>query len=364
MRQRPQFCCSLSVLLAFAAYSGRPVLGAQTPRAPQAASATPGAPALSRLTATVDGHAFAVWARVPASPRGAVLLLHGRTWSSKPDFDLQVPGLHRSVLESLAEKGFAAYALDQRGYGETPRDASGWLTPRRASADAAGVLAWVAARHPTLPKPALLGWSLGAATAHLTVASLPPGLVSGVILYGYAPRPDGIILPIEEPARPPREKNTREAAASDFVSPAVTPPAVVRAFVDAAMAADPIHVDWRNEEQFICDSSRITVPTLLMYGERDTGVDPEEAGQFFAKLGTADKQLVVFPGADHDIQLEDTHDAFIAAIVNFLTRPPASRRGTEPFSTDSADLGTELGGETNRALSPNRPNLWKRAPSP
>src|SRR5579862_1626914 len=72
------------------------------------------ADALQQFTVQSDGHPLAVWARVPSAPRGAILLLHGRTWSSRPDFDLQVPGLQRSVLESLEARGFAAYALDAR----------------------------------------------------------------------------------------------------------------------------------------------------------------------------------------------------------------------------------------------------------
>src|SRR5439155_11831843 len=111
------------------------------------------------FTVQADGHPIAVWARIPLAPRGAVLLVHGRTWSSRPDFDLDVPGLHRSVLEALSARGFAAYALDMRGYGETPRDQTGWLTPRRAAADVLAVLTWMTGRHPALPRPALLGWS-------------------------------------------------------------------------------------------------------------------------------------------------------------------------------------------------------------
>ena len=297
---------------------------AQRAAPPVAAQTSSSAP--DHLTVTVDGLPMAVWGRVPANPRGAVLLLHGRTWSSLPDFDLQVPGLHRSVLQSLADKGFAAYALDQRGYGHTPRDATGYITPKRAAADAIAVLDWIAKRHPTLPRPALLGWSLGAATTHLA-ASISPGSMSAVIMYGYAPNPDATFAKGPDlPKEAPREKNSRDSAGSDFVSPAVTPRAVVTAFMDAAIKADPIHTEWKDEDTFICDSSKILVPTLLMYGERDSGVDQEEAGKYFAKLANADKQMVVFAGADHVIQLEDTHEAFIAAIVNFLGRPGLSRR--------------------------------------
>ena len=35
-------------------------------------------------------------------------------------------------MDQLAAKGWAAYALDLRGYGGTKRDATGWNTPDRA----------------------------------------------------------------------------------------------------------------------------------------------------------------------------------------------------------------------------------------
>src|SRR5690349_4590144 len=126
-----------------------------------------------RFTVQSDGHPMAVWARRPTSPRGAVLLVHGRTWSSRPDFDLQVPGLKRSVMADLSAAGFAAYAVDMRGYGETPRDATGWLTPTRSAADILNVLAWVGQQHPSLPRPALVGWSRGAASAMLAAEEMP-----------------------------------------------------------------------------------------------------------------------------------------------------------------------------------------------
>jgi pimeloyl-ACP methyl ester carboxylesterase len=255
-----------------------------------------------------------------------VLLLHGRTWSSRPAFDLQVPGMHRSVLESLAAQGFAAYALDLRGYGATPRDPSGWLTPRRAAADVAAVLTWMAARHSGLPRPALVGWSLGATIAHLAVATTASSLVSSLVLYGYAPNPDDVVAPTDEGTAPLRDRNTREAAAGDFITPAVTPNEVIRAFVDTALDTDPVLADWRSADQFTYDSSRISVPTLVLYGERDPGIDPTVAAYFFAKLHTADKQLVVIPTADHCAHLEDTHDAWVASVANFINRPAPARQ--------------------------------------
>jgi len=277
-----------------------------------------------RFTVRSDGHSIAVWARRPANPIGAVLLVHGRTWSGRPDFDLQVPGLERSVLASLSARGFAAYAIDLRGYGETPRDASGWNTPRRSALDVVNVLAWVTQQHPALPRPALVGWSRGGALAMMVAQTA--SRVSAVVLFGFAYDPDAVFAKAPADLKLARARNTTDAAASDFISPKVTPPAVVRAFVAQALHSDPVTVDLRGDEEFNDLSvDKLTVPTLVMYGERDPGIDPEDAKKFFGRLAATDKQLIVLPGADHAAHLEDTHDAWISAVVTFITRA-ATRR--------------------------------------
>lgn len=275
---------------------------------------------LQKLDVIVDGHTFALWSRPIQNPKGVIVLLHGRTWSALPDFDLQVPGQKRSVMRALNERGYTTYALDMRGYGATARDASGWLTPRRAAADLAGVLEWIHARE---EQPlSLVGWSMGALVSHLAVQdhALP---VTNLILFGY-PRDPATVTPIAQtPPAPPREPNTRERAASDFISPQVTPASVIEAYVQAALASDPVRVDWKSLEEFnALQPSRIHVPTLLLHGERDPLTPAAAQSRLFTQLGTADKQWIVLPGGDHAALIEDTLPAFIAAIVAFVERPP------------------------------------------
>jgi pimeloyl-ACP methyl ester carboxylesterase len=302
---------------------------AQTAPPPKPASPAP-APAATpvsapeRFTVQSDGHPLAVWGRRPAGTapvRGAILLVHGRTWSSRPDFDLQVPGMQRSVMMSFVSQGYAAYAVDLRGYGETPRDATGWMTPLRAAQDVSNVLAWIAPRHAGLPLPALVGWSRGAAIAQLAAQNWPSRL-STLVLFGFAFDPDLQFVDLPAPGKPLMMKNTADAAQSDFISPKITPPAVVTAFTEQALKADPVLVDLKGDAEFnLLKPAKVMTPTLIMFGERDPGVAAEDAGKYFARFGTGDKQMVVLPGADHAAQLEDTHDAWIMAIVNFLNRP-------------------------------------------
>jgi pimeloyl-ACP methyl ester carboxylesterase len=279
------------------------------------------APKLQQLAVRADdGLTLALWAREVSRPRGVIVLLHGRTWSALPDFDLQVPGEQRSVMQSLNARGYSAYALDLRGYGRTPRDSTGWLTPDRAGRDVAEVLEWLA-KERKIQRPVLLGWSYGSLVAQLT-AQRRPELMSSVILFGYPRDPAKLVFP-EEPAQPARAPNTREAAASDFISPEVTPQKVIDAYVAAALAADPVRVDWRNQQSEFqaLDPSKVLVPTLLMHGERDPLAPADAQARLFVGLGTHDKQWVVLPGGDHAALIEDTHPAFIAAIVSFVERP-------------------------------------------
>ena len=81
----------------------------------------------------IGGHPVSVWSRTPASFKYSILLIHGRTWSALPDFDLHLPQ-HRSVMQALAARGYATYAVDLRGYGATPRNTDGWNAPNEAAA--------------------------------------------------------------------------------------------------------------------------------------------------------------------------------------------------------------------------------------
>jgi pimeloyl-ACP methyl ester carboxylesterase len=233
--------------------------------------------------------------------------------------------MQRSVLVSLAAQGFAAYAVDLRGYGETPRDATGWLTPRQSVTDIINVLAWVGAQHPGLPKPTLVGWSRGAIMAGMA-AQAAPERVSNVVIFGFAFDPELEFVEGEMPEAPAKTRNSAAAAESDFISPDVTPRIVITSFVEQALKTDPILVDVKDDTDFNAFvPSELTVPTLVLFGSEDPGMAIDEAGKMFAAILSRDKQMVVLPGADHAAQLEDTHDAWIAAIVNFINRPPVRR---------------------------------------
>ena len=266
-----------------------------------------------------DGHHLVLWSKSPAGlARGEIVLLHGRTWSARPNFDLHVAGQRVSVMDALVARGYAVYALDQRGYGATARDTSGWLTPDRAAEDAESVLDWIAARAPRHRTPALLGYSRGSATAMLA-AQRHPEKLSALIMYGYHNVDHPPSIP-EAPTSPPRAATTDEGAAEDFISPEVTAPGVKDAYVKSATSLDPIRVDWRHEEQFnVLDPAKIHTPILVIHGEKDPYAGGAGMPSFFAKLASVDRAWVVLAGTDHVAHVE-RQGAFVQALVGFLER--------------------------------------------
>ena len=246
---------------------------------------------------TVEGHHFRVWEKSPAEPRSRMLLIHGRTWSTRPDFDLQVPGEELSLMDGLVEFGVAAYGVDLRGYGETARDASGWLTPERAAADVAGVLEWLAAQE-------------------------HPDLASGLIVFGYPVRAGSDRDPPEAAGEPPRRANSRQAARSDFLPDAISEDAV-QAFVDAALAADPERMDWRGLEQWRrLDGARVRIPTLLLEAYHDPLAHDDVHQTLFTRLDTDDKVWVVIPGGGHAAFMERPRRYFLQQVRSFIHREP------------------------------------------
>ncbi|NVB40605.1 alpha/beta fold hydrolase [Pseudenhygromyxa sp. WMMC2535] len=246
----------------------------------------------------------------------AILLIHGRTWSSAPDFDLRVgDDRSRSLAHNLAAAGYAVYGLDLRGYGQTKRDASGWLEPDRAVEDLAAATAVIREREGEAPD--LLGWSNGALVAHLYAQRHAEGL-GKLVLYGYPRDPDVRAAEAPKSGEPARAKTTAEAARSDFITPGTMPEAAADAFVEQALAADPVRADWRSLQQFdAIDPAALTSPTLVIHGVHDPYAKQLWMAKLFTRMKVEARQWVMLPNADHAAHLEHP-EAFTRALLAFL----------------------------------------------
>lgn len=263
-----------------------------------------------------DGHPMAVWEKSVPEPKGHILLHHGRTWSSIPDFDLQVPSEDLSLMDGFNDLGYSVYALDARGYGETPRDNTGWNTPDRAALDLSIVLDWLLERNGEATH--VWGWSYGSMVAQLAAQRYPEAIQS-VILFGYPTDPDAQIPENNSQTEPLARPTTRAAAASDFIVPDSISQNAIDTYVAAALKADPIRADWNQLHQWnALDGEALALPTLLLQAEFDPLADTDAHARFFAKIANPNKQWVVLAGGDHAALLERPRAKLIKSTIDFI----------------------------------------------
>jgi len=268
-------------------------------------------------------HSFAISGKV-------ALLVHGGTWSGRPDFDLQVRDY--SLMDLLATNGYDVWAIDIHGYGHSDKTDKDWSGVQSAAADIDAAVEFIT-KFRGVSKVDLLGWSAGTQRVGL-YAMQHPERVGKLILYapqwkGTADYRDRVRKRIENGGEPLGQYriNTEMAARSDFVEGelALHPQFeedVVALYAREALQADPqspnAFVD--NANLPILDPLRITVPTMIIFGEYDYFAKEEDLLPFFSQLKTRDKRVVLLPHGGHALILEKDHRRFQQEVLNFFDR--------------------------------------------
>ena len=259
------------------------------------------------------------------------LLVHGGTWSGRPDFDLQIRDY--SLMDLLAANGYDVWAIDIHGYGHSDKTDKDWSGVQSAAADIDAAVEYITKLR-GVSKVDLLGWSAGTQRAGL-YAMQHPERVEKLVLY--APQWKGTVeyreqvrKRIENGGKPLGQYriNTEVAARSDFVKGelALDPQFeedVVALYVKVALQTDPqspnAFVDFTNLP--ILDPLRINVPTMIIFGEYDYFAKEEDLLPFFSQLKTRDKRFVLLPHGGHALMLEKDHRSFQREVLSFFDRP-------------------------------------------
>lgn len=290
------------------------------------------------ISSMADSHPLAVYSLEGehSADRKPILLLHGRTWSAVPVYHLL--GGHqtesRSLMESLLQRGLQPYAMDFRGFGGTPSDATGYVEPHRCVSDTETVLEWIRQRHSSQAQdedslPSLLGWSQGAMVAQLVAQKQDP-LVSRLILYGsiYDPQiryPREPLYRIRNPNQTIIE-NHFDDAVEDFTLEGTIPPEPAKKFAEAALISDPIKAVWKHLYQFNnCNPARIHAPTLVIAGDQDPYAPIHVQSHIFNNLPpTFDRTFSILANADHAVHLLEGRARLINSIANFVLSEKSS----------------------------------------
>jgi len=274
---------------------------------------------LLQHTVPSEGHPMAVWEKKASASKGIILFVHGRTWSGIPDFDLQVEGEDLSLMDGLIEQGYTTYAIDLRGYGATPRDASEWNTPIKAAKDITNVLQWISKQNNN-QKVHLFGWSMGS-TLSLLATQKDNTHIASLTLFGFWLDLNTTISEDTTDVTLEKRVNTAEAAASDFIIPGSISKNAIDTYVKMALEADPIRVDWKQLNEYNqIDPTTINTPVLVLQGAEDPIGPTDRQATLFTQLKTTDKSWVVISGGDHAAFMETPRPHFIKSFVDFIDR--------------------------------------------
>lgn len=253
-----------------------------------------------------------------------VLLVHGGG---------QTRGSWGGALRALAEHGFRAIAVDQRGHGDSDWSAEAAYDPKDFGADLR-----VAVRALGPQPVVLVGASMGGWASLYAAPDLGPA-VAGVVLVDIVPRirTDGAERVVDFMRAAPDGFPDLESAAEAIsaylphrrrsgVSPGLRRNLRQRDDGRWVWHWDPAMVgDWRGDHNAarreLEDAAvRTTAPLMLIRGALSDVVDDEGIAEFLALVPSL--QVVDLHGAAHTAAADD-NDAFIDAVLAFVESLPA-----------------------------------------
>jgi pimeloyl-ACP methyl ester carboxylesterase len=287
-----------------------------------------------------------------------LLFVHGATYPSTPDFDLQYKDY--SWADWMVRHGYVAYMFDIRNYGSSTREKAMDQPPAEnkplsrsylAIRDIGAVMDHIRSKH-HVDKVTLIGWSWGAMTASY-YSSLYIEKVNKLVmfapLYNFPAHPMWGAGSNFQNKRKPYDFNYSVGAYRLSANQAwwdgqipvqnksqYREQAVVEAFNDANLATDPTSGS-RNptsqrapngvlEDNFmqatgrpLWNASSIYVPTLVIAGQYDAHSFPEDREGLMRDLTNApSKKLVVIPDATHFLQFEKHRFELYNEVLSFL----------------------------------------------
>ncbi len=290
-----------------------------------------------------------------------VLFVHGATFPSTPDFDLDYKDY--SWADWMVRQGYVVYMFDKRNYGFSTREPAMDEPPARnrpvtrsylAIRDIGSVVDHIRQQQ-HVQKVSLIGWSWGATTAGY-YTSLHSEKVEKLVLYAplyaFAQHTNlGAGTPLQDRRRPfdfnyklgayrlstykaNQDRWDGEIPVEDKTQ--YREPGVVEAYINAALATDPTSSTREPaalrapngvlEDSFmqatgrrVWNASSIYVPTLVIGGDFDTWSYLDDRAGLIRDLTNAPvKRNVVIKDATHFVLFEKNRFQFYQAVADFL----------------------------------------------
>ena len=305
------------------------------PRAETAAMPAPRPVVASEYWADKNGVRLWVYRKRldQAAHRGRLFLVHGSSYSSKTMFDLQVPDREGySMMDVFARWGYDVWTMDHEGYGHSDK------TPSNSDIqggvdDLAAAMAVVAREVRGQPSLAFFGQSSGALRA-ARFANQHPENVEKLALDAFVwTGKDAPTLAERRKNLPKYQASNRRPVSAEFYRSVFTRDheGAAEAFIGDIVAREELkygdsvptgtYVDMTTKLPLV-DPEKVLCPTLILRAEHDGIATDEDIMGFYARLPSADKQMVKMGGLAHTALLGVNRARFHHALHSFLTMPP------------------------------------------
>jgi alpha-beta hydrolase superfamily lysophospholipase len=247
-------------------------------------------------------------------PRGVVAMAHGVSEHS---------GRYAWTGEQLAARGYALYALDHRGHGQSAGARAVIDRVDKAVADLAELVAIAAAESSNGAKPFLFGHSMGGFLA-LAFATRRQGEIGGLLLSAPVAVLDAA-SPIQRIAGHVLSAIAPKLGVFPIDSSTVSRDAEVVRDYDAdplnfhgKLPARTVHELAQEIGRFPGSVPSITVPLLLQVGTGDRLVPPESSELVYGWASSADKTIKRYDGLYHEILNEPEREHVVADTLAWL----------------------------------------------
>ena len=277
--------------------------------------------------------------RLEASqPQAPVLLLvHGSSMSSRPTFDLTVPGHGEySVMNTFAQDGFDVWTLDHENYGRSSRtegnsDIASGVKDLEAAVE-------LVVRETGQQRVHIFGESSGGLRAG-AYAMARPDRIGRLVFSAFTYKGEGSSTLAQRAKQLDEYRISRSRRRRLRVR--YSSSCLAR---DKAGTSDPAIAEFMADEELkfgdqvptgtyldmtanlpVVDPSRILAPVLLVRGEYDGIATVEDLADFYKRLPNGDRQFVILPDTAHSVVLGLQRQRFWHVMRAFLTMPAAVR---------------------------------------
>ena len=263
-----------------------------------------------------------------------LFLVHGSSISSRPSFDLTVPGKPGySMMDDFAAHGFDVWTMDHENYGQSSRTKSNSdIASGAADLKAASE---VVARETGQRKVHYLGESSGAIRAGL-FAQNEPDRVDRLVLCAFTYKGTGSpeIGRRAANADKLRASNTRlrdEKMIRSIFARDGLPGAYDQAVADAIAAVELKYGDQVPTGTYLdmavnlplVDPKKVLAPVLMVRGDHDGNSTNEDLLDFYAQLANGDRQFMIMPHTAHSLGFAKNRHLLYYVVRNFLNEPAA-----------------------------------------